>query len=583
MSGICAVFDLEGPTIDLEGLRTVAKAASNRGPDGIAYWTGGDVGLGHLAQRSTPEAAGETQPALSDDRRLCVVADVRLDHRNALADSLRTAGTLRAAHPGDAQLILAAYERWVEECPAHLDGDFAFALWDGHKQRLFCARDAHGGRPLHFLRLGTALWVGSDPRQLLALPGVSHEIDPIWVAAYLTDLSGDAQRTPFHSLRQLPPGWRMIAGTTEIDVDRVPQVASLQPAAPAADPPSTVDRHLAETEGSPGHVESITEEFREALDSAVLSCLHTSSPIVGLLLGDDLAADLLATTATGLLNQSGRGSKLLALLHQRRELPDGIDSLAEPATAEIAADLAGLLSDETAVPLDSPCAGWEKAATAQLRGLTERGGTVLLTTLGCPSGVANRPPSSAAPAWLAPQLLQTAGIEESLEATPPTQGGPVNNSPWALATTSLRRALEWTERAAVAHGIEVRHPFLDRHLQSTISALADEVEPMADENPTGSSLHRALADLLPDVPVGRPLVRPAASIPAAAIVVARQRLAGEPLVVSLGLCHPARLRRALAGVEEASDAERDALWRTLTLERWLQAHQLSVVQPSPSS
>ena len=47
-------------------------------------------------------------------------------------------------------IILASYEKWEEACPEKLLGDFAFALWDGWKRRLFCARDPLGIKPFYY-------------------------------------------------------------------------------------------------------------------------------------------------------------------------------------------------------------------------------------------------------------------------------------------------------------------------------------------------------------------------------------------------------------------------------------------------
>ena len=50
----------------------------------------------------------------------------------------------------DTEIILHAYRRWGERCVEHISGMFAFALWDEKEQRLFCARDHFGIKPLYY-------------------------------------------------------------------------------------------------------------------------------------------------------------------------------------------------------------------------------------------------------------------------------------------------------------------------------------------------------------------------------------------------------------------------------------------------
>lgn len=86
------------------------------------------------------------EASLSDAHGVLLAADVRLHNR---AELIRTLG-LAARAPSDAELVLAAWRRWAEDCPRHLVGEFAFALWDARAGRLFCARDALGVRPFFY-------------------------------------------------------------------------------------------------------------------------------------------------------------------------------------------------------------------------------------------------------------------------------------------------------------------------------------------------------------------------------------------------------------------------------------------------
>jgi len=131
-------------------LRKMTDATPERGPDGVRFRVDGNAGLAHQAFHVTPESVRERLPMASVDGRLVLVADARIDNRDELIRALD--GERMPHDPTDADLILAAFQRWGERSPERLLGDFVFAVWDKAEQTLFLARDALGGRSLcyHF-------------------------------------------------------------------------------------------------------------------------------------------------------------------------------------------------------------------------------------------------------------------------------------------------------------------------------------------------------------------------------------------------------------------------------------------------
>ena len=81
---------------------------------------------------------------------LWLKANARIDGREELIQKLKL--TVKES-PTDDELILHAYEAWGEDCVKHLIGDFAFAIWDGRLQRLFCARDHFGVKPFFYTHI----------------------------------------------------------------------------------------------------------------------------------------------------------------------------------------------------------------------------------------------------------------------------------------------------------------------------------------------------------------------------------------------------------------------------------------------
>jgi asparagine synthase (glutamine-hydrolysing) len=213
MSGICGVFEREGRPLDPELLRRMAACMAFRGPDRQDTWSEGSVGFGHALLRTTEECVA--QP-LSFDGRTWITADARVDARAELRRELVSRG--RAVAPGcsDAGLILHAWHAWDEACVDHLLGDFAFAIWDAPRQRLFCARDALGIRPF-FHTSGARFAFGNtlDAVQR-AIPG-PHALDEEVIADFLLfEANRDPSRSGFAAIRRLPPGHVLIASRSGV-------------------------------------------------------------------------------------------------------------------------------------------------------------------------------------------------------------------------------------------------------------------------------------------------------------------------------------------------------------------------------
>ncbi|MBI3568449.1 MAG: hypothetical protein HY084_09660 [Gemmatimonadetes bacterium] len=141
--------------------------------------------------------------ALGD--RLWLAGDIRLDAQGALTQALRDAGAALRGDECDDQLVLQAYAAWGDACVARLIGDFSFALWDGERRTLLCARDGAGVRPLYFADLGDAFVCSNVLAAVRAHPGVSASLhEPAIVSFLQWGFNVDAARTTFADVRRLP-------------------------------------------------------------------------------------------------------------------------------------------------------------------------------------------------------------------------------------------------------------------------------------------------------------------------------------------------------------------------------------------
>jgi len=211
MSGICGVIHLDGAPVEPEILKEMAKAAAHRGPDGIRYWTDDNAGLAHLALNITPGSLREQQPLVSRGNDLVLTANARIDNRGELIRALGAKGYLPEAEPTDGELILAAYRCWGEECPARLVGDFAFAIWDAGRKRLFAARDANGMRAFYYRSESRRVLFGTEVKQILAAPNVPVRWFEPAICAYLASCYGPPEWSFYDGICQLPPAYALVA------------------------------------------------------------------------------------------------------------------------------------------------------------------------------------------------------------------------------------------------------------------------------------------------------------------------------------------------------------------------------------
>ena len=172
---------------------------------------------GMIDMRQTPAdhqgAEVGSEPHIERDTGSVLVADSRLDDRDALRGALGVSGPTGAAL-SDRALILRAYMRWGRECPNHLLGDYAFAVYDARTRSLFCARDHIGCRPFYYALTSECFIFSSTVAPVLAAPGVSDALDERMVRSYLSRVCvRDASRTFFRAVRKLPPGHSLTVDT----------------------------------------------------------------------------------------------------------------------------------------------------------------------------------------------------------------------------------------------------------------------------------------------------------------------------------------------------------------------------------
>jgi asparagine synthase (glutamine-hydrolysing) len=111
------------------------------------------------------------------------------------------------AERSDTEVLLEAYLQWGRDCVLHLNGIYAFAVWDESKRELFVARDRIGVKPLFFFKYNDGVVFASELKSLLKNPLVKPIIDRDGAARLL--LLSPARRIGdgvFSGVKELKPG-----------------------------------------------------------------------------------------------------------------------------------------------------------------------------------------------------------------------------------------------------------------------------------------------------------------------------------------------------------------------------------------
>jgi len=205
MSGIVGILNLDGAPVDRSLLDRMTRFMSFRGPDGQHSWLNGNVGFGHTLLQPTDEPTHERQPC-SLDGHVWITAEARADGQRDLVRELEAAGKTDLSGATDAELLLHAYQTWAELCVEHLIGDFAFAIWDGRRHRLFCARDHFGVKPFYYIRAGITFVFSNTLNCLRSHPLSSDDLNEMAVADFLLFLQNqELDTTTFAKIGRLPP------------------------------------------------------------------------------------------------------------------------------------------------------------------------------------------------------------------------------------------------------------------------------------------------------------------------------------------------------------------------------------------
>ena len=219
MCGITGFVRNDGKPVDEALLARMNEAIRHRGPDEDGFYVNGSVGMA-MRRLAIIDLKSGQQPIHNRDRTAWIVFNGEIYNYLELREKLEKLGHTFYTN-SDTEAIVHAYDQYGADCPKHLRGMFAFAIWNERDQELFLARDRVGKKPLLYsLVNGGHLIFGSEFSALLLHPDVSREIEPEALDYYLSFMCIPAPMTAYRAIRKLEPGHWLRWRKGEIEVQR---------------------------------------------------------------------------------------------------------------------------------------------------------------------------------------------------------------------------------------------------------------------------------------------------------------------------------------------------------------------------
>jgi len=217
MCGIVGIIEKKGEKPQEKKLQSMMRSVVHRGPDDGGSYLTGSAALGHrrLSILDTSEAGH--QPMRNAKGSATIVYNGEVYNYLEIKRSLKRKNFKSRS---DTEVLLAAYDEWGKECVKKCNGIFAFALWDNAKKELFCARDHLGVKPFYYAFQNGVFYFGSEIKALLAAGVRTKPNKKIWYDYLGHGLFQHTDETFFENIHQLPAGCTLTYKNGKISIER---------------------------------------------------------------------------------------------------------------------------------------------------------------------------------------------------------------------------------------------------------------------------------------------------------------------------------------------------------------------------
>jgi len=209
MCGICGQFEFgNGRAVTSEGIKVMMSRMVHRGPDDEGSYFSGSLGLG-FRRLSIIDLGGGHQPMSDQNGSVWVVFNGEIYNFQEVRAELESHGHVFRTG-SDTEVLVHGYKEWGKDVLDHLNGMFGLAIWDEEKRQLMLARDRMGIKLVYYKLSSGRLTFASEIRPLLACDREKPQIDPYAVKLFLRFRYTPSPLTVLKGIRKLAAGTRLI-------------------------------------------------------------------------------------------------------------------------------------------------------------------------------------------------------------------------------------------------------------------------------------------------------------------------------------------------------------------------------------
>ena len=209
MCGICGQYNFKNQTpVILENIKSMTKTLVHRGPDDEGYYLSGPLGFG-FRRLSIIDLEGGHQPMSDQEETVWIVFNGEIYNFPELRNELQGLGHVFRTRC-DTEVIIQGYKQWGTDVFNHLNGMFGLAIWDEEKRKLVLARDPMGIKLVYYKIGEGSIYFGSEIRAIVAAMAEKPEVDPVALNLFLRYRYTPSPLTMFKGIKKLAPGTMLI-------------------------------------------------------------------------------------------------------------------------------------------------------------------------------------------------------------------------------------------------------------------------------------------------------------------------------------------------------------------------------------
>lgn len=202
MCGIAGQFSVRGEAASIVNVERMAEVLAHRGPDGDGAYQDGSVALSHRRLAILDLSPAGRQPMMSSCGRYVITLNGEIYNFQELRLELQSKGHQFQSR-SDTEVVLAAWKEWGMKSALRLNGMFAFAIWDSNEKNLHLVRDRFGIKPLYYTFENGLLLFASESKAILKHPAYDRQLDLEAFTEYLTFQNLFTDRTLFAGIKML--------------------------------------------------------------------------------------------------------------------------------------------------------------------------------------------------------------------------------------------------------------------------------------------------------------------------------------------------------------------------------------------